>query len=69
MQPVEFIIELKGDGVVVIPPEVAAQLPKRGPARVVILTPPDAADAAWQRTAHEQFLRDDAADDAVYDTY
>jgi hypothetical protein len=69
MRAVEFAIELKGESVVSIPEEVAAELPKTGIARVIILTGDHAEDARWQRAAYEQFVRDDAPEDAIYDTY
>ena len=69
MHTVEFTIELKGERVVPIPEEVAAELPKTGVARVIILTGDQAEDAQWQRSAYQQFLRDDAPEDAIYDTY
>jgi hypothetical protein len=69
MRAVEFTIELKGESVVPIPQEVAAELPKTGIARVVILTADAAGDAQWRHAAYEQLCRDDAPEDAVYDTY
>ena len=69
MRAVEFTVELKGQPVVTIPEEIAAELPKSGLARVIILTRDDRHDAEWRRAAYEQFLRDDAPEDAVYDTY
>jgi len=36
---------------------------------VIILPATDSSDAEWRRAAYEQFLRDDAAEDAIYDTY
>src|SRR5919201_674325 len=38
MNAVEFTIELSGSGVLKIPSEAAAQLPKFGTARVIVLT-------------------------------
>ena len=69
MHAVEFTTELSGKGVVTIPQEVAAQLPKTGQARVIILTDGDPEDARWRSAAYEQFMRDDSDEDAVYDTY
>lgn len=69
MRAVEFTVELKGEAVVSIPEEVVAELPKTGHARVIILTGDDRDDALWHRTVYEQFLRDDAPEDAIYDTY
>ena len=68
MRAVEFTIELKGESVVPIPKEVAAELPKTGVARVIILTADAAEDAQWRHAAYEQFCRDDAPEDAVYNT-
>lgn len=69
MRAIEFTFELKGESVVPIPEEVAAELPKKGVARVIILTGDQAEDAQWQRAAYQQFVRDDAPEDAIYDTY
>jgi hypothetical protein len=69
MRAVEFTIELKGEPVVQIPENVAAELPKAGLARVIILAGEPADDAQWRRASHEQFARDDGTEDTVYDTY
>lgn len=69
MQAVEFSIELSTEPVVMIPKEIAAQLPKAGQARVIILTSDDDEDVQWQRAAYEQFMRDDAPEDTVYDRH
>lgn len=69
MQAVEFNIELSAVPVVAIPEEIAAQLPKVGQARVIILTSDDYEDVQWRRAAYEQFMRDDTPEDAVYDSY
>ena len=67
MRAVEFTIELKGEPAVTIPEEVAAELPKTGLARVIILTGDHAEDAPWRHGAYEQFCRDESPEDAVYD--
>jgi hypothetical protein len=69
MRAVEFLIELKGESLVSIPEGVAAELPKTGVARVIILTDERAEDTQWQLGAYQQFLREDAPEDAIYDTY
>lgn len=69
MDAVEFTTELSGDPVLKVPQEVADQLPKSGRARVIILTSEDATDEQWRRATYEQFMRDDAPEDAVYDSY
>ena len=68
MNAVEFTIELSGTGVLKIPSEAAAQLPKSGMARVIVLTQEDSEDIEWRRGAYQQFLRDDPPEDAIYDS-
>ena len=67
MRAVEFTTELGEQPVVAIPREVAAQLPKAGQARIIILTADDPEDAQWRSGAYEQFVREDSLEDAVYD--
>jgi hypothetical protein len=68
MKAVEFTAELNGAPVLPIPAAVAAQLPKTGKARVIVLTDALSDDADWRAGAYEQFLRDDSAEDAIYDS-
>ena len=65
---VEFTTELSGGAVLPIPREIAAQLPKSGKARVIVLTGQDTDEAEWRAGAYEQFLRDDSAEDAIYES-
>lgn len=67
MQAIEFTTELSGDPVLVVPADAAAQLPKGGTARVIVLTGNDSEDADWRTAAYEQFLRDDVPQDADYE--
>ena len=69
MNAIEFTTVLNGASVLTLPQEVAAQLPKSGKARVIVLTDGDADDAQWRQAAHEQFLRDDSPDDAIHDKH
>ncbi len=68
MNAVEFTTELSGAAVLPIPREIAAQLPKSGKARILILTDDASDEAEWRAGAYEQFLRDDSAEDAIYDS-
>ncbi len=68
MNAIEFTTELSEKPVLTIPSEVAAQLPKAGKARVIVLTGETADEAEWQSAVYEQFLRDDSPEDAVYDS-
>lgn len=65
MNAVEFTTELSGAAVLPIPREIAAQLPRAGKARVIVLTDEDTDEAEWRAGAYEQFLRDDSAEVAV----
>ena len=59
---------MSGAAVLTIPSEVAAQLPKAGRARVIVLTDEGTDDAEWRAAADEQFLREDPPEDAIYDS-
>ena len=69
MQTIEFETELNGKDSLPIPADVAASLPKRGTAKVILRVQEDADDTRWRQAAHEQFLRDDNPEDSVYDKY
>ena len=64
MNAIEFTTDLSDKPVLTIPSELAARLPKRGKARVIVLT---GDDNDWQVAAYEQFLRNDSPEDAVYE--
>ena len=49
-----------------MPQEVAAQLPKSGHAKVILLV---AEDEEWQALAYEQLMRENSSEDSVYDKY
>jgi hypothetical protein len=68
MHAIEFTTELSAAAVLAIPSDVAAQLPKSGKARIIVLTEDTDDDAAWRAGAYAQFLRDDSPEDAIYDT-
>lgn len=68
MNAVEFTTELSGAAVLQIPSVAAAQLPKAGKARVIVLTDEDTDDAEWRAAAYEQFMRDDAPEDSICDS-
>ena len=68
MNAVEFVTELSGANVLQIPSAVAAQLPRTGRARVMVLTDEDGEEAEWRSGAYGQFLRDDPPEDAIYDS-
>ena len=65
MKSIEFETELHGEPFLSMPQEIAAQLPKTGHARVIVLLDPD--ETVWRKAAYEQFMKDDAPEDSVYD--
>lgn len=69
MNAIEFTTELTDSQTLRVPQEAAEQLPKTGKARVIVLTGEFASDSDWQVGAYQQFLRDDAPEDAIYDSY
>ncbi len=68
MKAVEFTTELSGSETLQVPAEAAAQLPKTGRARVIVLTAEDDDESDWRLGAYEQFLREDPPEDAIYDS-
>lgn len=69
MDTIEFETELRGGRTLALPPEIADRLPKTGRAKVIVVVPDDREDQQWRMAAYEHFLRDDCAEDAIYDTY
>lgn len=67
MKAVEFTTELSGSALLAIPADAAAQLPKSGKARVIVLTNEDD-EAEWRLGTYEQFVREEAPEDAIYDS-
>ena len=68
MNAVEFTTELSGAAALSISVEIAAQLPKTGRARIIVLTAEHSDDADGRAGAYQQFLRDDPQEDAIYDS-
>ena len=68
MNAIEFTTELSDSGILKIPSDAAAQLPKSGKARVIVLTDDHSDEQEWRRGTYEQFLRNDAPEDAIYDS-
>jgi hypothetical protein len=67
MSTIRFETELHGEASLPLPPEVASQLPKSGCATVILVVGEDEEDRAWRLGAYEQFFKEDAPEDAVYD--
>jgi hypothetical protein len=70
MQAVEFETTLTGKKSLAVPEKAAKRLPASGRAKVIILFDNgDGDEAAWRVGAYEQFMSDDAAEDAIYDRF
>ena len=68
MNAVEFTAELTDSATLRIPAEAAAQLPKAGRARIIVLTDDQAEDAEWRLGEYAQYVPDEAPEDAIYDS-
>ena len=68
MNAVEFTTELSGIPILQIPSDAAAQLPRTGQVRVILLTDKDSDGVEWRAATYEQFMRDDSPEDSVYDS-
>jgi hypothetical protein len=69
VKTIEFETELTGSQTLSLPPEIAAALPSKGKATIVVFVNMDPEDTEWCKAAYEQFLSDDSEEDAVYDKY
>ena len=67
MKKFEFQTYVNADETVSVPTEVAAQIERSCPVRVVMLIPDNAEDKQWADFTAEQFLKGYADTDAIYD--
>lgn len=67
MQALEFQTRINPDRTLTLPPEVAAQLQREQPVRVILLIPESSQDQDWARLTAEQFLKGYTESDAIYD--
>lgn len=67
MKTLEFESELGTDANLRVPENLAAQIPKHEPVRVIVLIPENDDDETWRRLTHEQFLRGYSESDSIYD--
>ena len=67
MTALEFQGSLDANGVLQVPPAVAAQLANAASFRVLVLVPDDEGDDAWRHAGLERFFKDDSPGDSVYD--
>ena len=67
MKALEFESKLGADANLSVPAEVAIQIPKEEPVRVIVLLPESIEDEAWQRLTRDQFLKGYSESDSIYD--
>jgi hypothetical protein len=67
VKALEFETKLGTDANLKVPDDLAAQIPKEEPVRVIVLLPESADEADWRRLTNEQFLRGYSASDSAYD--
>jgi hypothetical protein len=67
MQQFEFQTILPADATVTVPPEIAAQVERDRPIRIVMLVPDPQEEREWSELTTRQFLDGYADEDAIYD--
>jgi hypothetical protein len=67
VKALEFESKLGADANLSVPAEVAIQIPKEEPVRVIVLLPESIEDEAWQRLTRDQFLKGYSESDSIYD--
>jgi len=67
MKAFEFQASINPESKLTVPSEVAGQITKEQPLRVILLVPEDDEDEDWNRFAMEQFLKGYDESDAIYD--
>jgi hypothetical protein len=67
MKALEFQTRLNPDATLTVPAELAAQIRREQPVRVILLLPELDEDAEWAQMAAEQFLQGYAEGDSLYD--
>lgn len=67
MKAVEFEATVNHNGVIMLPPEVAGDVPSGEPLRVVLMWDASSTDSAWRDAGRRQFEQAYCAADAVYE--
>jgi hypothetical protein len=67
MKAHEFQSHVSGDATLIVPPDVARQLPADRPLRVLLLVAEDAEADEWESLAAQEFLQGFSESDAIYD--
>jgi hypothetical protein len=67
MKVLEFQTQIPGDGILKVPPEIAAQIPDDDQVRVVLVIGESSEDEAWRTLTADRFLAGYSESDAIYD--
>ncbi len=67
MKTLEFDAKISPDSTLKVPGALATQIEADQPVHVVLLVPEPGEDQDWSRLTAEQFLKDYADSDAIYD--
>jgi hypothetical protein len=67
MEALEFETTLSEGATLKVPENLAGQIPREEPVRVIVLLPEHAEDEDWQRLATEQLLSGYGESDRIYD--
>jgi hypothetical protein len=72
MRAIEFLAKVTPEGTILVPNELAKNIPAGAKLRVMILVKEDnldEEDADWERLGIEQFFAGYAPEDSMYDNY
>jgi len=67
VKALEFESKLGEDASLRVPDDLALQIPKEEPVRVIVLVPESPEDEAWQRLTRDQLLQGYSEGDSIYD--
>ena len=67
MKTLEFDAQISPDSTLKVPGAFATQIEADQPVHVVLLVPESGEDQDWSRLTAEQFMKDYADSDAIYD--
>jgi hypothetical protein len=67
VKALEFEATLGMDANLRVPEDLAAQIPKEGPVRVIVLVPENDEESDWRQLTREQLLRSYSESDSIYD--
>ena len=67
MKTLEFQATISADRTLAVPPEIARQVDRERPVRVVLVLEDDKDERLWKDSASQAFLDGYDQDDAIYD--